>query len=180
MAALAGWWVGQRRTPMALICGDSMEPNLHSGQLVGLTHAVPPQIARGSIVLIDRFPLPPCVKRIVGLPGETVGFQLGEVFIDGKMLREDYLPDFQTTFSWDCNQLTTTASAYVVLGDNRLTSEDSRHYGIISRNKILALIDTPLSQSRFLDQPRYRIRKASFAAGSGASGISGLVRGNGF
>jgi len=153
-----------------------MEPNLHSGQLVGLTHAVPPQIARGSIVLIDRFPLPPCVKRIVGLPGETVGFRLGEVFIDGKMLREDYLPDFQTTFSWDCNQLTTTASAYVVLGDNRLTSEDSRHYGIIARNKILALIDTPPSQSRFLDQPRYRIRKASFAGGSAGSPASGVAR----
>ena len=152
-----------------------MEPNLHSGQVVRLNHVVPPRIVRGSIVLIDRFPLPPCAKRVVGLPGETVGFELGEVFIDGKMLWEDYLPECQTTFSWDFNQLTATPSAYVVLGDNRLTSEDSRAYGIIPRNKILALIDSPISGARLLDRPRYRILKASFARPSGSSAVRGVV-----
>lgn len=169
LVALAGWWIGQRRTPLALICGDSMEPNLHSGQLVRLTHVVPPRIGRGSIVLINRFPLPPCVKRVVGLPGEIVSFHLGEVFVDGKMLSEDYLPECQTTFSWDCNELTPTASAYVVLGDNRLISEDSRQYGPIPHGKILALIDAPASRTRFLDQPHYRIRPAKFASGSAGS-----------
>ena len=139
-----------------------MEPTFHSGQVVRLNHDVPQRIPRGSIVLVERFPLAPVVKRVVGVPGETVGFYLGEVFVNGKMLREGYLPECQTTFSWQCNELTAGAGEYVVLGDNRLTSEDSRHYGIISRSRIVALIPAPRSWARLLDRPEYRIRLVGY------------------
>ena len=71
------------------------------------------------------------------------------------------LPEYQTTFSWNYNELTTGDAEYVILGDNRLTSEDSRSYGIIRRKEIVAAIQAPSAQSQFLDQPRYRITKAS-------------------
>jgi signal peptidase I len=161
VTAFMAWCVGQTQTPFALVYGDSMEPALHSGQTVRLNHALPQTIPRGSIVLVTQFPMPPLIKRVVGLPGETVGFHLGEVFINGKMLLEAYLPECQTTFSWNYNELTVGDDGYVVLGDNRLTSEDSRSYGIIHRNEIVATIDAPPAAAQLLDTPRYRIAKAS-------------------
>ena len=143
LTALAGWYIGQRQTLFALVKGNSMEPTLHSGQLLHVYHGLPQQIPRGTIVLVSRFPLPPFVKRVVGLPHEIISFHLGSVFIDRKMLREQHLSDGQGTFAWKYDQLTPRDDEYVLLGDNRLSSQDSREFGVVARDRIIAGIDLP-------------------------------------
>lgn len=159
VTALVGWWIGQRQTLFAVVRGNSMEPTLRSGQWLRLHHSLPRAIPRGTVVLVSEFPLPPFVKRVVGLPHETVSFRLGEVFIDGKMLREEYLPAYETTFSWTCDRLAARDDEYVVLGDNRLSSEDSREYGVIPRDRILAIVEVHSAPSQLLEHPCYRITK---------------------
>ena len=143
ITALAGWYIGQRQTLFALVKGNSMEPTLHSGQMLRLRHGLPQQIPRGTIVLVSRFPLPPFVKRVVGLPHETISFHLGEVLINRKKLRENYLPAGQGTFAWKYDQLKPQDDEYVLLGDNRMTSQDSREFGVVGRDRIIAGIDLP-------------------------------------
>ena len=157
-----------------------MEPTLHSGQVLRLNHSLPGQIPRGAIVLVTRFPFPPYLKRVVGLPHEKVSFELGEVFINGKMLRERYLPDSETTFSWKYDQLTTQEGQYVVLGDNRLTSLDSRDYGVVSRDRIVATINLPFVSPELLDHPQYRLTNITLATFSKVAprAVGGLPRGS--
>jgi len=159
LTAVFGCCIGQRLTLFALVSGNSMEPTLESGQVLRLHHGLPPQIPRGTIVLVSQFPLPPCIKRVVDLPHETISFRMGEVFVDRKMLREMYLPECQTTFSWKHEQLVAQADEYVLLGDNRLTRQDSREYGVIKRSSIIGKIELPSPPAQFLPHPSYRIAK---------------------
>jgi signal peptidase I len=76
------------------------------------------------------------IKRIVGLPGETVSMQDGLVLIDGEPLHEPYLrPAYRgrQTGAWS----RVPADAYFVLGDNRALSCDSRSWGVVPREAIV-------------------------------------------
>ena len=63
------------------------------------------------------------IKRIVALPGETFEMRGGRVFINGEELREDYVSEFS---SEDIAPITLPDDAYIILGDDRLNSSDSR------------------------------------------------------
>jgi signal peptidase I len=104
--------------------------------------------ARGDIVVFD----PPdtvkragCsdgtyVKRIVGLPGETVSMRDGRVLIDGTPLREPYLGAAYRGYEsgvW----ARIADDAYFVLGDNRAMSCDSRRWGTVPRDAIIGRAD---------------------------------------
>jgi signal peptidase I len=73
------------------------------------------------------------VKRVVGMPGETVNIRLGRVYIDGKLLDEPYA--IGDTFP-DHAPLLIGPEEYFVLGDNRMVSEDSRQFGCVPRRNI--------------------------------------------
>jgi signal peptidase I len=81
------------------------------------------------------------IKRIIGLPGETVEVDNGGVDIDGKKLSEPYLPTaFITTeksFLREGIPYTIPAGFYIVMGDNREFSSDSREWGPISKSAIV-------------------------------------------
>lgn len=85
------------------------------------------------------------VKRIIGLPGETIEIRECQVFIDGELLVEPYveLPDADLVGNWPM-ELRNTPSRKIaggecfVLGDNRGNSFDSRHFGPIELNTIIA------------------------------------------
>jgi signal peptidase I len=80
------------------------------------------------------------VKRVVGLPNESLLFRNGRVYVNGRELKEPYLgypagtwPVLQTRFTLGQNH-------YFVMGDNRGQSEDSRVYGPLLRQSILGRV----------------------------------------
>ena len=72
------------------------------------------------------------VKRIVGLPGETIEGRDGHVYIDGKLLNEPYLPPGLQSKSFGPKKL--SANSYFMLGDNRQYSNDSTVWGPANRD----------------------------------------------
>lgn len=76
------------------------------------------------------------IKRVVGLPGETIQARDGHVFIDGRQLAEPYLPAGTVTGNFAPVEI--PEDEYFVMGDNRNNSRDSRYgLGTIPRNKIV-------------------------------------------
>ncbi len=78
------------------------------------------------------------VKRVVGLPGETIEGRDGAIYIDGNLLEEPYLPD--GTVSQDFGPETVPAGRYFVLGDNRQNSKDSTFFGSIPGSDIVGRV----------------------------------------
>lgn len=97
--------------------------------------------ARGEVIVFkyDRAnPETPLVKRVIGLPGETVEMRNGAVFIDGKKLDEPYLtngPD-----NWTMARTVVPEGQYFVLGDNRRVSNDSRYFGPVPFETVIGKV----------------------------------------
>lgn len=124
--------------------GESMMPNYLDAEYL-LTEKVTyylnkPQ--RGDVIVLrpplavsegDEF-----IKRIVGLPGETVRISGGRVYINGKLLNEPYIAGSVTTnggfFLANNIDYTVPDGKYFVMGDNREHSSDSRYWGPVPLN----------------------------------------------
>ncbi|MGT2926100.1 signal peptidase I [Streptococcus cuniculipharyngis] len=144
--------------------GHSMDPTLQDGQRLFVLKVTP----------IDRFDIvvakegdKSIVKRVIGMPGDTISYNNDQLTINGKEVKEDYLQTYQTAFKQDklqatyaynsfFQQLASQASAfttdssgspnftvkvpenqYYLLGDDRLVSKDSRAVGTFSRQQIV-------------------------------------------
>lgn len=125
------------------VVGDSMEPVLYNGQEILMNRVVyrlsSPK--RGDVVVF----LPNgnqnshyYVKRIVGLPGETIQIQGGRVYVDGVLLDEDETFDKMADAGIAENGLKLAVDEFFVLGDNRNSSEDSRsgNIGAVKKDNI--------------------------------------------
>jgi signal peptidase I len=128
------------------VVGESMNPTLHHAQRYLLNrwvfHLRPPH--PGEIVVI-RDPLDNglSVKRIVGVAGDKILIKDGHVYLNDHLLKEPYLPTGTPTFSGTyvpTQEFMCEKDQYLVLGDNRNNSLDSRAYGPIARQAILGLI----------------------------------------
>jgi signal peptidase I len=126
-------------TVRAIVEGPSMQPNFYTGQLVIVNRFVyyfgPPM--RGDVVVLHdpQDPSQDFIKRIVGLPGETVQMREGRVYVNGTLLEEPYIDDFCGSCPNSVWQL--DADHYFILGDNRKHSLDSHRFGPINRRLIV-------------------------------------------
>ena len=139
------------------IPSDSMVPTLKTNDRVIVNklsyhlHAV----HRGDIVVFktpkgsDGNPIDPTikdlVKRVIGLPGETVAERDGQILINGKVLKESYLPARTisncASFAAQCFPTgPLPANRYWVMGDNRPNSRDSRYFGSIPKSEIVGRV----------------------------------------
>ena len=79
------------------------------------------------------------IKRIVGLPGETVKYKDNKLYINGQYVKEDFLKDHQETYDFDLEELgykRIPKGYYFVMGDNRTNSTDSRIIGLVPSSDI--------------------------------------------
>lgn len=76
------------------------------------------------------------IKRVIGLPGEQVQIENGNVYIDGQLLEEDYLQEGVRTDHSLFTDFTVPEGYLFVMGDNRSGSEDSRRFGCIPISKV--------------------------------------------
>jgi signal peptidase I len=81
----------------------------------------------------------PYIKRVIGLPGETVEIHDDHVFIDGQQLEEPYLKGAATFCAGgrDCPPVTVPEGSIFVMGDNRDNSSDSRSFGVVDVDRII-------------------------------------------
>ena len=126
--------------------GASMDPTYPAGtHLYGTPISTP--LERGDVVLLDDGKEDYAVKRIIGMPGETVHLWRGRMFINRQMLVEPYLP--KHTYTYPTEQARRGATfilgegEYFVLGDNRPYSSDSRAYGPVERKQIKRRVPLP-------------------------------------
>lgn len=133
------------------IPSESMENTLLIGDRVLVDriswHFTDP--ARGNIVVFH----PPStkvvlIKRIVGLPGDTISLSGGAVYVNGRRLNEPYVRQisgapvptepFQTGLPWSLQRPYTVPDGdYFVMGDNRIDSGDSRDFGPVARSQLV-------------------------------------------
>lgn len=141
----------------------SMQPTLYAGDFVivnkiAYTLGIP---SRGDVIVFRYPPDPerePYIKRIVGLPGDSVQVANGEVLVNGQALSEPYIyaaPVYQ-------GQWTVPKGSLFVLGDNRNSSSDSHQWGMVPIGNIIGkaeLVYWPPTQWKMLNQA------TAFAAG---------------
>jgi len=129
-----------------IVSGASMAPNFATGDYL-IVDEISYRLSnpqRGDVIVFNAGFIPGYagqrfIKRVIGLPGETVDVTNGQVEIikDGKttILDEKYLPADLKTYQ-DAN-ITLKSDQYFVLGDNRQYSYDSRYWGVVPRSDII-------------------------------------------
>jgi len=126
--------------------GTSMLPELHDGERLLVNKLVYYKfqgvswghLERGDIVVFwyPKEPDKSYVKRIIGLPGETVEVKNGKVYIDGLELNEEYLDIEHNQSLPSFPSRTVEEHHYFVMGDNRDNSSDSRYWGLVPEKYI--------------------------------------------
>lgn len=151
-----------------IVSGSSMEPTFENGQYLIVNeldyHIGAPQ--RGQVIVF-KYPKNTSeyfIKRVIGLPGDTVLIQNGKVTITnaanpkGFVLDETYLPAGTFTEATTTQPVSLAAGEYYVLGDNRPASSDSRFWGVVPSDDIVgkvALRAFPFSAFSTFPTPTY-------------------------
>ena len=125
-------------TARILVQSISMQPGLKENDMVIVNRLAYKfgQAKRGDIIVFFNPVNPddvPYIKRVIGLPGETVTINQGQVYINGKRLREPYLSAVtQRGGEWQV-----PSDSLFVMGDNRNNSSDSRQWGMVSIDSVI-------------------------------------------
>ena len=127
--------------PTYAIEGESMSPTYHNGNRVILNGVYQFQSPHRGDVIVFNPPVQstePYIKRVIGLPGDHVLIENGEVTINGEPLGESYLHGVSTTcYHTAFCDLVVPPGTVFVLGDNRPNSSDSRVFGPVDEKAII-------------------------------------------
>jgi signal peptidase I len=130
--------------------GSSMFPNFKDKEYL-LTEKITYQFGdpkRGDVVIFKAPPSEPCaadeceyIKRVIGVPGDKVMVKDGDVYVNGEMLTQNFLPEKVYTSPGDYMEegieKEVPAGEYLCFGDNRPNSRDGREFGPIKRDTII-------------------------------------------
>lgn len=164
------------------ISGDSMQPNLQNNQIVMVNKQV--EIKRGEVVVFNAYGVDPnatkpdekYIKRIIGVPGDTVSDVNGVLRVNGKVVDQSFISENEQVATnnrvGDWTSLAelgqsqnwqgpisgkVPAGYYFVLGDHRSISNDSRYWGFVPKNKISGTVWAPP-----FDNDATEVNKVSF------------------
>lgn len=133
--------------PRSLVDGSSMEPTFQDGNrlIVSRLHYLAGGTQRGDIIVFNSLEAPPeqgvmLIKRVIGLPGETVTMRDGQVSIDGNLLVEEYIREACLEYRCPDQEWVLADDEYFVMGDNRNHSRDSRRFGPVAYDKIVGMV----------------------------------------
>ena len=141
--------------------GPSMQPNLQNNERVVCSKQA--KIHRGSVVVFDANGVDPqvsvkteYVKRVIGLPGDTVEAKNGNLYVNGKKVDQSYISKSERssgTGTWTLHSISqenrwvlhngaykVPKGEYFVLGDHRSVSNDSRYWGFVPKSKIVGVV----------------------------------------
>ncbi len=151
-----------------LVDGPSMEPNFADKEYL-LVNKMTPKISgyqRGNVVIF-KYPQNEklvFIKRIIGIPGETIEIENGKIKIinaenpKGKILQENYLPANTYTATTQEPFLETLGeNEYFVLGDNRKNSLDSREFGPIVQRQLVGKTWFSFRTFHTIPRPQYNV-----------------------
>lgn len=111
--------------------GDSMKNTLKNGDILLLYKLS--SINRFDIIVLDEEKdNEKIIKRVIGMPGETIAIKKGKIYINDKVIDDEYA--YGETSDFD--KVTLADNEYFILGDNRLISKDSRYFGPIKESEI--------------------------------------------
>ncbi len=147
--------------PRYVVDGASMEPNFHTSQRVVVDRVTMmlEGASRGDVVVLDSPTQKDelLIKRVIGLPNETVTMRDGRVYINGRLLDESYVLEYCTSRA--CNgEWLLGPDEYFVLGDNRPHSYDSQDFGPVKASTIKGIVRLrywPLFDADILTAPDY-------------------------
>jgi signal peptidase I len=145
--------------------GPSMQPGLHTGDYVLISpilYAFGGSPQRGDVVVFHPpgDPGEAFVKRVIAVPGDTVSITTEAVTVNGKKLTEPFILQQGANVAENSNgcqnlrQTRVGPDEYLMMGDNRGDSEDSRCFGLVPRQNILGkatLFALPLNQIHWID-----------------------------
>ena len=125
--------------------GRSMEPNFHDKEYI-LTDKISYRFGepKRSDVVVFHSPQDEridFIKRIIGVPGDSLQIKGGNLYINGTKIEENYINDpgqvAQGRFLKEGAKVDVPAGQFFVMGDNRLHSSDSREWGFVTRDEIV-------------------------------------------
>lgn len=164
------------------ISGDSMQPNLQNNQIVMVNKQG--EIKRGEVVVFNAYGVDPSattpdekyIKRVIGVPGDTVSDVNGVLRVNGKVVDQSFISENEQVATnnrvGDWTSLAelgqsqnwqgpisgkVPAGYYFVLGDHRSISNDSRYWGFVPKNKISDTVWAPP-----FDNDATEVNKVSF------------------
>lgn len=142
--------------------GPSMEPNLDNNEKVFAFKQS--KIKHLSVIVFDAHGEDPAaktntnyVKRVIGLPGDTVTSKNGYIYVNKKKINQGFiskseqtsgtgnwtLASLQKTNGWGKGTTVVPKGKYFVLGDHRSVSNDSRYWGFVNKDKVLGVVKVP-------------------------------------